>query len=174
MLKKSAVIFVFVSLFLSLEAHARAGVQYILPKVSAMFFDANPEWKKPLYTAGLYYGYGFDTSIAVEMEGNYGVYGGDYTEGGSNGSFSAWDVGVYGVYRYKVLEEGYIKGKAGTAYAKIDHIPATGENKSSEDFEVVLGAGFGYVFKSSITLELEYTRLKNISHNLGLGLHYQF
>ena len=173
-MKKTAVLLVLWVSFLSLDAHARSGVQYFLPKATAMFFDGNPERDKPLYTVGLVYGHAFDTSIALEIDGNYGIYGGDYTEDGNNGSYSYWDAGIYGVYRYPVLVEGYLKGKAGAAYSKIDHVAAVGSSKSREGTEVVLGAGFGYVFKSSITFELEYTRLKNNSHNLGLGLHYQF
>jgi hypothetical protein len=173
-LKKTVIVFGLILTMVSLDAHARAGMRYFLPKVSAMVFDGNPQEKKPLYTVGLVYGYAFGSSLALEIEGNYGVSDGKYVENGNKGSFSFWDAGAYGVYRYPVLVEGYIKGKVGTDYAKIDHVPTGEKDYTSRDFHFAFGAGFGYVFKSSITFELEYTRLKNNSHNLGLGLHYQF
>ena len=162
-------------LVFAVDAQARAGIKYFLPKATAMKFDVNPQWDKPLYAAGALFGYGFDSTLAVEVEGNYGVYGGDYVVDTASGNFSAWNVALYGVYRYPVLVEGYVKAKIGSSYNRVDHTPPSGESdKSTEGLGVSLGAGFGYVFKTGITLELDYTRLKNISHNVGLGLHYRF
>jgi len=157
------------------NAQAREGVSYILPKITAMVFDDNPQWRKPLYTVGAFYGYGLDNNLSGEIEGNYGFYGGDYTSAEGNGSFSYWDVAVYGAYRYPVLTEGYLKLKAGAVYMHSEHLrPAGAGTRIREGLELQLGAGLGYVFKSKITLELEYTRLKNNANNAGVALHYPF
>lgn len=158
----------------SSQVLAREGDKYILPKMTAMLFEYNPEKEKLLYSVGAVYGYSFESGMSMEIDGNYSVSGGEYTSVNGSGSIKGWDVGVSGAYRYRVLTEGYLKGKGGLSYINYEHQKPAGGTSLAQGAEFIIGGGFGYVFKSKITFELEYTLLKNHSDNLSLALHYPF
>jgi len=157
------------------SANALEGVHYLLPKVTALVFDTNPDKKSPLYAVGVFYGYGFHSNLAIELEANVGVYKGDYASETGKGTFSSWNIGGFGVYRHPFYKSAYVKAKVGTALYHSEHLaPTASDADVRQDLQVVIGAGAGYTFASQIAIELEYLRIKESSHNLGIGLHYPF
>lgn len=152
-----------------------SNVQYWLPKIGGVSFDQSPERDKPLYTLGLLYGLGLSSTFAVEAEGNYGIYGGSYRTDLLKGEFSAWSLGGFFVYRKPFSDTRYLKLKSGAMFQHVENLnQITQYVQKIDETDLVVGIGAGRIMRNGMSLEFEYTRTWNSSHNLALAVYFPF
>ena len=150
-----------------------ASVKYAFPKLTAMVFDDSPKKRDALYALGATYGYVITSNIALELDGNYGMFGGKYSTNGKDGSFDVWNVGAHGAFRFPLDDNNYLKAKAGIVYHNVDHkMASTGATDETDGSAFSFGVAFGHIFSNDITFELEYSRAGTVYHNFTLGIHY--
>lgn len=152
-----------------------SNVQYWLPKIGGVSFDQSPERDKPLYTLGLLYGRALSSNFALEAEGNYGVYGGTYQTALAKGEFSSWSFGSFLVYRKPFSDTRYFKIKSGAMFQHVENLNQMIQQvEKTNETDLVVGVGAGRIMRNGISLEMEYTRAWNSSHNLALAVYFPF
>ena len=145
---------------------------YLLPKFGIMSVDLNNA--DPLISVGLLYGIGLTETISFEAELNYGFSGGEHVKDSVKGEYRISTLAGYGVYRFPVTDNTYLKGKLGLLFEDIERNLDNGEAINTDDFGVAGGVGIGTQFGNMATVEIEATLIdKNIIF-YSLGAHYRF
>jgi hypothetical protein len=158
-------------------AHADRGDQYLLGKVGIMTIDVNDA--SPLISLGALYGYGITPEITVEGEVNLGLIGGEYKQKNTagetfeKGEYRIWTLAGYGVYRYPISEQAYLKGKAGLLFESVKR-SGKYEDGDSNGFGVAGGIGFGILVVPKLTLEGEVTGIDEDILFFSVGANYSF
>ena len=161
------VIFIFAA-----NSHAESKTEYLVARTGAMFIQAQNT--QPLLAGGVYYGYGIDENVALEVEANIGAVGGSYNDGqGNYGEFDVWTIAGYAVYRYPISNQVFAKGKFGLLFENITNNTRT-DKLIKNDYGFSGGLGLGLHLKKKLTIELEASLLEKDIYYAGSGFHYRF
>ncbi len=180
-MKRSLVIlFLMLSAVVS-QVNAGNGDQYWMAKAGVSWLEKTD---KPdmLQVLNVTYGYGLSESVALELDYQQSVAGGEYsrTVGGTAeiGAF-AYKLGSIGAaYRYVFYERLYFRGKAAFAYGLEERTSSLGGTLSADvtnlTGSLAIGILAGSVMGSSLTLELEYLQQSSVLNSTMLGANLTF
>jgi len=176
--------FIFIVVLCPQPSQADAGDQYLLPKIGTMSVELNEA--DSLSSVGLLYGYGITPEFTLEGELNAGLSGGEYKRTLNSGTrlegkYTVWTIAGYGVYRYPVTDNIFLKGKLGLLYENIDRDGiqttsgdlARSDDNKSKGLGFAGGLGFGFRAKSTI-FEIEGTLIDSDILFYSLGVNYAF
>ncbi|MCK4738417.1 MAG: porin family protein [Deltaproteobacteria bacterium] len=148
----------------------KTGFVKIDPEAAGVTIDA-------IIPVGVLYGYNLTPDIAVEVEVNFGVSGGDVEASwlpGESGEVDVWTGAVYIVAHPTIVDKLYLKLKAGMMYSdqNITFDTLNVDEKTIEkDFHA--WGGLGYKATDKITTEIEYTSIDD-TDLVSIGVNYLF
>lgn len=161
------------------QSAAKTGAPYLLLKTGAMQISSEDSSKfgriDPLLGVGVLLGYGFNRFFALEADGYYGFYGGEFSPSQSRtGELDYLFLQSFLAFRAPLGESAYLKAKAGGGYARTWIIQSAGTSRES-NIVGSGGVGFGVVldkvYEKRLTLEMDFTQMDSDVIMASVALH---
>lgn len=135
---------------------------YMLTRVGSLLVGDNNSNEQQLI--GAVVGLRLNNSFYVEGEVNLSVAGGDYAGKVERGRMRVSTFGLYGVYRFMLSPDYYLKARAGLVYEDISRTDENTQNQlDTNGSSGSGGVGLGIVYhfnKKPVMIELEATTIE--------------